>query len=227
MFAHFDSTPSAIAFLPRRREGVTPIPAGIVVGTSNGSLSALEIGTKSALTTGHGQRFAEISRAEQESAKIDSIAFMAAGDGFATGSEDGTVRIYRYPELSLEFELSAGHSVNSVSFSGDSRKVVAGLSNGKLLVWKHNGSSFELHRSASPFSAPISSVAFCRDDKIVTVAKSGVVEVLLESKGFARGVELPVSPSRYPAASVSADGNYIAMSWGDDVKCFKTVDILS
>lgn len=220
-----DARPTAFAFRPRRRSGVTPSPASAVVASADGKLSLYETGTMAALATGHGPGFVETFRYVDQRSKISSIAYSRAGDALVAGSTEGVVRVHRHPDLSVIFELKAPAPVNSIAISSDSRKIVAGLENGQVVGWRHNGKSFKHIASSDSANRAVCSVAFC-GSRVVAASATGSVKVFSDIDALSSFIELEKSPSIRPLVASSASGDFIGVSWGDSVKVFNKAELI-
>ncbi|MEM8642147.1 MAG: AAA-like domain-containing protein [Cyanobacteria bacterium P01_G01_bin.54] len=71
--------------------------------------------------------------------RVHSVAVQANGQQFATGSRDGTVKLWNLKGENLA-TLESGSTVWDVAFSPDDQTVAIALRNGKIQLWQKNSS---------------------------------------------------------------------------------------
>ncbi len=98
--------------------------------------------------------------------QINALAFSANGNTFATGSNDGTIRLYSSKgQLSKVF---IGHDgvINQILFSKTGKYLASGATDGSIKLWEIGG--YEI--KAEEFEYPVSKMAFQTKDSLLFVA---------------------------------------------------------
>jgi WD40 repeat protein len=114
---------------------------------------------------------------------VYSVAFSPGGKTLASGSQDGTVRLWNVAAHRETGGPLTGHTgqVGSVAFSPDGKTLASGSQDGTVRLWnvatgKQIGSSLggggvvNMRQSVSLDLGPVSSVAFSRDGKTLAAA---------------------------------------------------------
>ena len=157
-----------------------------------------------------GQRIATLSG---HKSVVCTVAFSPDGETIASGSADGTLRLWirMKDERPTKWRgLSPGGAVNSVCFSPDGKRLATGLDNGVVQLWdvmnESNTETLHGHTfgiNSVEFSPDGSSLMSASDDHTVRIWKLGQSVVLL---GHSSSVK---------SAAFSPDGLYIASAFGD------------
>lgn len=120
---------------------------------------------------------------------VKSLDVSPDGNYLATGSADGTVRIWNLQNTNLVYELK-GHSkeVNAVSYSPNGRTLASGGADGVIVLWGTGNGSKIISKKGHKgwirdvdFSSDGSFLASCGDDKLI---KKWQVPDLQESGTF-------------------------------------------
>ena len=146
-----------------------------------------------------------------------SVAFSPGGSTFASGGEDGTIRVQE--EFSKQTKALRGHRgwVWDLAFSGDGSTLASASRDGTVKLWSVE--SGELLATLSGHTATVSQVAFAPDDsRIASASWDGTVRIwdatthdtLHTLKGHSDWVlGLAYSPSGDLLVSSGADGKVL------------------
>lgn len=80
------------------------------------------------------QQTQELNRLQGHSEQVNQVAVSLDGRRFASGSDDGTVRLWQ-PNGELIVTLQTGERVTDVALSPDNQRLVAANAKGQVLVW--------------------------------------------------------------------------------------------
>jgi WD40 repeat protein len=181
----------------------------------------------------------QVDRAHQNGA-IQAMAFSPSGELLATAGRDGTVKLWKVPELNLVRTISAGQSVlaasrselgpgpaivGSVAFAHHHPRLAATTSEGKVLIWDLD-SGREIMRyayedsaatGANYFQVPLgNSLSFTSDDRwLLTTDQHGTGIRLLgvDSKKEIDGLLTTHTDSPIEAMNVSAADGSVAFAY--------------
>jgi WD40 repeat protein len=159
----------------------------------------------------------------EHAAPLKAIAFAPDGKQFATGSDDGTVRLWAVDSMKQVGALDArGHAVASIAISPDGRLIAAAMDKAPVTVWdrgsrsaieelKELGDSVE-QVAFSPAGASLAAIEFENGKKVVRIWDAGLKQVTatITGGGTASGSGMLVTFSR--------DGGTLALSSGFGVK---------
>jgi len=143
-------------------------------------------------------------------AAVYGIAFSPADRQIATASQDQTLRLWN---ATVGEPMSAAAPVGMVvAFSPDGHQVAA---SGDSIVARWDVSTGEALPALTPGGAGAKSLAFVANDRIITAAADGTVEVwnVASGRSLQPPLHLPIR-GRYVHFAVSGDGREIAL--GDD-----------
>ncbi|MCE7990144.1 MAG: hypothetical protein DYG89_54060 [Caldilinea sp. CFX5] len=142
---------------------------------------------------------------------VRSVAFSSDGKWLASGSEDGTVRVWQVEARATEPVVLRGHEarVTSVAFSGDGKWLASGSRDGTLRVWAVGAWADEPRVLRGPEDIVLS-VAFSGDSKWLESSAGRTLQVW--QVGAAEPVVLPLFPHEGAVRSVtfSGDGKWLA-----------------
>ncbi|KAL6822553.1 hypothetical protein V8C40DRAFT_249898 [Trichoderma camerunense] len=111
---------------------------------------------------------------EGHSDEVNSVVFSPDGQRLASGSSDGTIKIWDVNSGSCQ-TLECYDSVSSIVFSPDGQQLASGFPDG-VKVWDIKGSSFYLQTSKS-FNHDVYSVNFSRNGRLAFGLSNGIVGV--------------------------------------------------
>jgi WD40 repeat protein len=108
-----------------RALAATPQEDHILAGTEDGKLVRLSLDERN-----------EIDRVDAHDGAIFDIAFDPAGEMLATAGGDGTIRLFSWPDLEPQGQLSRGEeAVWSVLFTPDGKQLVSGGADRRVQLW--------------------------------------------------------------------------------------------
>lgn len=140
---------------------------------------------------------------------VYSLAISPDGKTIASGSEDGTIKLWKLESQELIYTL-AGHSrmVNSVAISGDGQTLASGSKDNTIKLW--NPKTGELIRTLEGHSASVTSVAI---DPSATILASGSADKTIKIWNLKTG-ELIRSLSGHTgfveSVAIALDGSLLA-----------------
>ena len=145
-----------------------------------------------------------------DSGPVDSVAFSADGRTLASGSQDGTARLW---DVATHTQLGApiaanGLPVTSVAFSPDGRTLAVGGDYGMVQLW-----NVASHGPAgSPLAAKSdTNVVFSPDGRMLaTASQDGTVQLWNPATGQPVGAPLAAGPSPVTSIAISGDGLLLA-----------------
>jgi WD40 repeat protein len=105
---------------------------------------------------------------------VSAVAFSADGEYVASGSADGTARVWQAATGHELSRLSDEGGVSSIAFSPDNKSVVAGWANGIVKVWEAATGREIAHMT---FNDSVLSVAFRPDDKYIVSGSNPAAQV--------------------------------------------------
>lgn len=141
---------------------------------------------------------------------VTALAFSPTGDLIASGCTDGFIRVWPAKRKGEPVKVLKQESSKHIVFSPDGTKLAAACSYGCLQVWNlHDGGDHPLHVDQTGTYSPI---AFSSDGgRLIGFSSSATIWDLRQAHAVPEFI-------RYSyAASVSADGNWIAAAENDHV----------
>jgi WD40 repeat protein/transcriptional regulator with XRE-family HTH domain len=169
---------------------------------------------RGALLSTQAQYFS--GRLTGHSGPVNTVAFAPKDKVLATGSSDGTVRLWRTDERRRAAVFAAGGKVRSVAFSPDGRTLAAGAAGaagGAVRVWDVTG-----RRAVATLStdAPVRAVAYAPDGRTLGSAGSDGTITLWRATGRYRPiVTFPGHGEGINALAFSPDGRTLASGGSD------------
>jgi WD40 repeat protein/tetratricopeptide (TPR) repeat protein len=145
---------------------------------------------------------------------INSVAFSTTGRRVATGSEDGTTRVWdAVSGLSLMTLTGQPGAVYAVAFSPDGRWLATGGKSKIIDVW--DAYSGKQVRCLSGHAGSIKSLAFNRDNKLVSGSYDGTAKLWDVASSQARPLTFSGHTDAVMAVAFSPDGKYVATASKD------------
>jgi WD40 repeat protein/transcriptional regulator with XRE-family HTH domain len=146
---------------------------------------------------------------------VDSVAFSRDGTTLATGSGDGTVRVW---DLATHRQITAltgpAGPVKAVAVSPDGPTLATGSADGGVRVW-----DVATHRQITALTGPagpVTSLAFSRDGSTLAAGYAdGTVRVWYLSNNSCTSGPLISGPSRATSVALSPDGTTLATGSAD------------
>ncbi|KAL6810020.1 hypothetical protein J3E69DRAFT_179767 [Trichoderma sp. SZMC 28015] len=158
---------------------------------------------------------------EGHSDLVHSIVFSPDGQRLASGSDDGTIKIWDVNSGSCQ-TLECYNSVLSIAFSPDGQQLASGLSDGVIKVWDIKESSFYLQTSES-FNHQVNSVHFSRNGRFAFGLLNGIVGVWDMKSTYLQTFE----SHKKPVLSVVFSPNNQLLASGSSDDTIKVWDITS
>ncbi len=161
---------------------------------------------------------------ERQKDKVMSIAYSADGSVLASGSDNGTVRLWRAADGKLLRRLW-GHTdrVNSIAYSADGLTIATGSGDRTVRLWR--AADGELLRTLWGHTSYVTSVTFSPDSSILA---SGSGDNTVRLWGVKDGMLLHTLEGHTDgilSVSYSADGSVIASGSGDNtVRLWQAAD---
>ncbi len=153
----------------------------------------------------------ELNRLEDHSQRVNSVNVNPQGQ-IATGSEDGTVRLWK-PDGSIDRVLQVGDRVTAVVFSPNGQTLAAASSNSTISLWDSNGNAQRTLKAKDW----VTSLAFSRDGEWLAIGSRDNTaqffdirngKLLRTFNGFTGFVNsVAFSPDNQTLAAASEDGS--------------------
>ncbi|MEU9166337.1 helix-turn-helix domain-containing protein [Streptomyces sp. NPDC048420] len=169
---------------------------------------------RGALLSTQAQYFA--GRLTGHAGPVNAVAFAPGGRLVATGSSDGTVRLWRTAERRQDAVFAAVGKVRSVAFSPDGRTLAAGASGtagGTVRVWDVTGRRIVATLTTD---SPVRAVAYAPDGRTLASAGSdGTITLWRVTGGHRPVVTFPGHEDGVNALAFSPDGRTLASGGSD------------
>ena len=167
-----------------------------------------------------------------ESAHSDAVRDIAISNdakSFASCSDDGTVKLYKFNDVQNPLELKSGLSkkaaIRTIAFSSNNKKILAGTYNGDVLIWdlnknKDKAISLKAHKSL------INKILFDeKSDNFYTASNDGDLKVWQLNNLSAGANTIYHVNDKIVDISFNEKGNFIAvLSELGDIKILNTDD---
>ncbi|HOU13737.1 MAG TPA: protein kinase [Anaerolineae bacterium] len=191
---------SAVAFVPHVTQ---TSQLKLAAATEKGSIWLWEIPSKKYVTlTGH-------------EALINAIAFSPDGEMLASGSEDGTVRVWRMDDLKDMYPpLQFTAQVNDVAFSPDGTVLTVGSSDSTVGLWQV--SDGKLLRKIKSQADSIASIAFAPSGDLLALGTFDDVILIVQTSDGKRIKTLKGHKSWISGLAFSPDGLLLASTAMDN-----------
>ena len=203
-------TEDSEALFNRNRESLEPFILALKAGTQ--LKSAIPVGTDTRTKTLaalqqslYGVR--ERNRLEGYTSWVNSVIFSPDGEILATGSVDGTVKLWSiYGQLRHTLQGEYTDTFNSVSFSPDRKILATGSADGTVKLWSIYG---QLRHTLQGHEAEVTSISFSPNGKvIVSGSRDGIVR-LWDKQGNPIGQPFPTQNASITSLSFSPNGKVI------------------
>jgi eukaryotic-like serine/threonine-protein kinase len=139
--------------------------------------------------------------------RVQAVAFSPDSSQVATGSHDGTIRIWD-ARTGRELRLLEGHgdAVSSVAFSHDGERIATASWDGTVIVWESDSGQVQ---ATVPYSARILSVAFSPDGQQIVIGSEDNTASLweLSTRQWVRSFEGHAGP--VTSTAFSSDGQWL------------------
>ncbi|ARI81869.1 WD40 repeat domain-containing protein [Microcystis aeruginosa] len=176
----------------------------------------------------------EYNRLEGHNSRVNSVSFSRDGKTLATGSDDGTIKLWDV-ETGQEIRTLSGHNgkVNSVSFSPDGKTLATGSEDKTIKLW--NVETGEEIGTLSGHDGYVFSVSFSRDGKTLATGSDDGTIKLWDVETGQEIRTLSGHNGKVNSVSFSSDGKTLAFDsdggtiklWYIDIETGKEIRTLS
>ncbi|AOY80813.1 hypothetical protein BJP36_13735 [Moorena producens JHB] len=205
------------ALFNRNRESLDPLILALKAGRQLNSAIPVETDTRTQTLATLQQAIygvRERNRLEGHNSWVNSLSFSPDGEILATGSADGTVKLWSR-DGKLKYILRGyTDTVNSVSFSPDGKILATDSADGTVKLWSIEG---QLLHTLQGHEAEVTSISFSPDGKvIVSGSRDGIVR-LWDREGNPIAQPFPIHKAGITSLSFSPDGKVIASGSGNGI----------
>ncbi|NEO83637.1 MAG: hypothetical protein F6J87_05160 [Spirulina sp. SIO3F2] len=157
--------------------------------------------------------------------RIHDVAVQADGQVFATGSRDGTVKLWNLSGEHLA-TLESGSTVWDVEFSPDGQRVATALGNGKIQLWRKtdNGDFGKTPDEWVGHQADVRAISFSPDGQYLVSGSADKTVKLWQLSDNTRLQTLVGHQAGVYAVAFSPDGQHIASGSSDRTLRLWTTD---
>lgn len=144
--------------------------------------------------------------------EITAIDYISDRDLIASGSRDGTVKIWDYNSGHLYGKIDVNAEVTSVDFSADGNRLLVGDAKGVVMVW--NTATGLIDKQISDLDAPVVAARFSPDNRKIVYAAGDRIGISEYPSGLILKLIPPLS-SPLRALALTQDGATIGAATAD------------
>ncbi|NEO23392.1 MULTISPECIES: hypothetical protein [unclassified Moorena] len=191
------------------RESIDPLIAALKAGRQLKSATVVGTDTRTQTLATLQQAIygvRERNRLEGYDSWVNSVIFSHGQNLIATGSVDGTVKLWHRSGKLLRTFVGHSSDVNSLSFSGDSNILATGSADGTVKLWTIDG---KLLKTFQGHEAEVTSIILSPDGKVIVSGSSDGIVRLWDTQGNPIGQPFPAHKASITSISFSPDGKVI------------------
>lgn len=240
-YNEFSSHPTCLAFLPPASDSATRSPTLVAVALTDNSIRILKYDPKErelpkdilALRTNDPSvvkvdgLFEELVTVKGHTAQINAMSFSHDGTLLASASDDHTIQLWGTSDWQRVTTLQGhGGGVNSVSFSNNDKSLASASNDHTIMTWDLG--TMAQQRVLRGHMDTVLNAVFCGEsDWLVSTSFDRSIMLWPLGEGLGKSYQFAENPGNYAAIDASANGRYVASSWGREVRFWKASDIQS